>query len=68
MDQAGRKAMKYTNLFHQIASFQNLQSASKKAMRSKKSQMTAARFYFHLETELLELEKDLLNETYCPVP
>jgi len=58
--------MKYQYLFNQITSFKNLLSAFNKAMRSKKKQIDATRFYFHLETELLVLEKDLLNETYEP--
>ncbi|KPA13619.1 RNA-directed DNA polymerase (reverse transcriptase), partial [Candidatus Magnetomorum sp. HK-1] len=58
--------MKYNHLFDQIACFKNLQNAGRKAMRSKKNNVEALRLYFHLETELLELEKELLNETYEP--
>ncbi|KPA16217.1 RNA-directed DNA polymerase (reverse transcriptase), partial [Candidatus Magnetomorum sp. HK-1] len=58
--------MKYNHLFDQIACFKNLQNAGRKAMRSKKNNVEAIRLYFHLETELLELEKELLNETYEP--
>lgn len=57
---------RYGYLFEQIATFDNLLLAAKKALRDKKDRLPVAEFYFHLETELLQLEEELRTNTYVP--
>ena len=59
---------RYGHLFEQIATFDNLLLAAKKALRGKKSKSPVAEFYFHLEPELLRLEEELKTGTYVPCP
>ena len=55
---------RYSGLYNQIIPFNNLYLASQKAFRGKKDKERVSLFYFHLETELLKLERELKNETY----
>jgi RNA-directed DNA polymerase len=56
----------YKHLYPQICSFQNLLSAFWKARRHKSAKPDVAAFEFDLEQNLLQLEEELLSETYCP--
>ena len=55
-------------LFEQITHLDNLFFAAQKAFRGKKSRPGVALFYFHLETELLTLQRELQKGTYQPRP
>lgn len=55
---------RYSGLFNQITCFENLYQAAQKAFRGKKEKERVALFYFHLESELLKLERELKKETY----
>lgn len=59
---------RYGNLFEDIASFENLLAAAKKAFRGKKYRTRVARFYFDMENELLRIREELLDRTYMPRP
>ena len=56
------------HLFEQIVRFDNLLAAAHKAVQGKKNRPPVAAFYFHLETELLQLERELLSKSYRPRP
>ena len=56
----------YNRLFQKICSFQNLFDASQKAQRGKRFQHEVARFNFHLERELYQLQTELQTQTYRP--
>jgi retron-type reverse transcriptase len=56
------------NLFPLICSFPNLLLAWKKAKRGTKPNQENLSFSFHLEQELLQLQSELLSETYKPKP
>ena len=56
------------HLFERIVRFDNLLAAAHNAVRGKKNRQPVAAFYFHLETELLQLERELLGDSYCPRP
>jgi RNA-directed DNA polymerase len=55
-------------LFEQIASFENLWLAFRKASRGKRSRENVADFEYHLEGWLLRLQRQLLARTYTPAP
>jgi len=55
-------------LFESVVSFDNLLRASEKALRGQKKKPTAARFFFNLEGELLQLQEELIEGTYQPLP
>jgi hypothetical protein len=55
-------------LFERVASFDNLLLASEKALRGQKRKPAAARFFFNLEGELLQLQEELIEGTYQPLP
>ncbi len=59
---------RYGHLFERIVSFDNLLLASEKALRGQKRKPAAARFFFNLETELLQLQEELIAGTYQPRP
>ena len=59
---------RYGHLFEQIAAFENLHRAAQRALLGKKRRLPVARFYFHLETELLRLEEELRAGRYVPQP
>jgi len=59
-------AKKYDNLWGELTSFENLLLAYKKAAKGKRSQPEVADFENNRERYLFELQKRLLNKTYCP--
>lgn len=54
------------HLYERLCSFQNLFLAFKKAFRGKRTDQVAATFCFNLERELLALQEELRQKTYCP--
>ena len=56
----------YNHLYEQIYSFENLLLAARQAQKRKRSKLDVARFNFHLEGELLNIQAELLNQTYRP--
>jgi retron-type reverse transcriptase len=59
---------RHGNLFEQIVDFENLRKAARRAFRGKKQNIRVAEFYFHLETELLQLQEELCAAAYQPRP
>ncbi len=57
---------RYGNLYSQITSFENLLLASKKAQKGKRYRDNVLSFNHHLESELLQLQTELLDQTYQP--
>jgi RNA-directed DNA polymerase len=53
-------------LFEQIASFENLWRAFRKASRGKRARPDVAEFEYHLEGWLLRLRQQLLSKRYTP--
>ena len=58
----------YNQLFRQIYPFECLWEAAKKSEKGKHNRAATLRFRFHLERELLRLEKELKNKRYKPGP
>jgi len=58
----------YRNLYPKIYDFSNLYISFLRARRGKRDRVEVARFEFHLERNLLELERELVNRTYQPGP
>jgi retron-type reverse transcriptase len=58
----------YGGLFERIVSFENLLLAAKKAWRGKRHKGSVAAFYFNLESELIQLQQELISDTYQPQP
>jgi RNA-directed DNA polymerase len=56
---------RYGDLFDKITSFENLLNAARKAQRGKRRKSTTATFNLKLENELLRLQAELRNKTYC---
>jgi len=56
----------YKNLYPQIYSFENLYTAYRKARRGKRSRVAVAAFEFDMERNLLELERELCDQSYRP--
>ncbi len=54
------------NIWTQITSFENLLIAYKKARLGKRSRNEVALFGLNLETNLLQLQDELINKTYVP--
>ena len=54
------------NLFGEVSSYENLREAFRLAMRGAGNSRAACRFFFHLEPELLELQRELRSGTYTP--
>lgn len=55
-------------IYSQITSFENLVRASEAARRGKRMRRDVAKFDFDLERELLRLETELRDFSYCPGP
>lgn len=55
-------------VFGNVAAFDNLLGAARRALRGKRDRAAVAAFYFGLESELLSLERDLNAGTYQPRP
>ena len=56
----------HKHLYPQITSFDNLYLAFKAARKGKRSRPDVAEFEFNLEGNLLDLQKELQEETYTP--
>jgi len=56
------------HLYDQIHTWDNLYLAWRKAARGKRGREPAARFEFHLEDNLLQLQEELQDKTYRPGP
>jgi len=56
----------YKNLYPQIYTFENLYTAYRKARRGKRSRVAVAAFEFDMEHNLLELQRELCDQTYRP--
>ncbi len=56
----------FKNLYGQICSFDNLLLAAKKAQKGKRYKNSVARFNIDLEKELVQLRRELVDQTYCP--
>ena len=57
---------RYGHLFERIVTFENLHQAAITAFRGKKDKPRVALFYFHMETELLKLQEELVAGAYQP--
>lgn len=57
---------RYGNLYPQIIEFENLLLSTRKAQRGKRFRDNVLDFNYHLETELIKLQKELTNKTYRP--
>lgn len=58
----------YKRLYPQICDFENLYWAFRKARRGKRGRPDVAAFEYDLELELVDLRKELTNESYRPGP
>ena len=54
------------NLWPRVTSFENLYEAFRRARRAKRSRPDVAAFEYNLESNLLALQRDLLEGTYRP--
>lgn len=59
---------RHGQLFAQICAFENLLKAAQQAQKGKRTQTNVARFNFHLERELLKLQRELTQKTWQPGP
>ena len=59
---------RYGNLFDQVVAFSNLLDVTRKAQRGKRDRRDVARFLFHLEPELFQLQDELRAGTYRMQP
>jgi RNA-directed DNA polymerase len=59
---------RYGRLWEEMISFENLLRAAHAAARGKRFKPGVARFFFHLEPQLLRLHEELAAETYRPGP
>jgi len=57
---------RHDNLFDRIASFNALRPAAQRAVRGKRKKPGAASFFANLESELLTLERQLLDGSFRP--
>ena len=57
---------RYGELFESVVTFENLLYAAKKAGRGKKNKTAVALFFFNLENELIQLQSELISESYKP--
>jgi len=58
----------YKNLYPKIYSWDNIYDAWRKARKGKRGQEPAATFEFNLETNLIQLQRELRDKTYRPGP
>ena len=59
-------ARRFTDLYRRIIGFDTLWYACRAAVKGKRTKDEVARFEFHVEERLLELEHDLTARTYRP--
>jgi retron-type reverse transcriptase len=57
---------RHAHLWQPITDFANLHTAAQQAQRGKRFRSNVLAFNYNLETELLTLQADLLNQTYQP--
>lgn len=57
---------RHDNLFGQIANFQALHAAARRAIRGKRRKSGAASFFANLEAEIINLERQLRDGSYRP--
>jgi retron-type reverse transcriptase len=57
---------RYDNLWPEIIAFENLLAAAQKAQKGKRFRHNVLAFNYNLETELLNLQTELANQTYTP--
>ncbi len=57
---------RYGKLWPQVVDFGNLAEAARKAQRGKRFRENVLLFNFRLESELIELQNDLIGKTYQP--
>jgi RNA-directed DNA polymerase len=57
---------RYGNLWHQVVDFENLLLAARQARRGKRFRQNVLAFNYNLESELLQIQAELENHTYCP--
>jgi retron-type reverse transcriptase len=57
---------RYGNLYSQIINFENILLASRQAQKGKRFRDNVLDFNYHLETELIRLQKQLTDKTYQP--
>ncbi len=56
----------YNHLFAEITSFENLLAAARRAERGKRQQASVGRFRTNIEAEVLQLQRELRDQTYTP--
>lgn len=59
---------RYGYLFAEIVSFDSLMRAARQAYRGKRNKSRVAAFYFNLENEVLDLQRELKSGIYKPLP
>ncbi|MFH7029853.1 MAG: reverse transcriptase domain-containing protein [Heteroscytonema crispum UTEX LB 1556] len=57
---------RYGNLYPEIINFENILLASRQAQKGKRFRDNVLDFNYHLETELIRLQKQLTDKTYQP--
>ena len=57
---------RYGNLYPQVIEFENLLLATRQAQKGKRFRDNVLDFNYHLETELIKLQKELTDKTYQP--
>jgi retron-type reverse transcriptase len=57
---------RYGNLWEKVISWENLVLAARKARRGKRSRLSVQTFEFGLEKQLLQLQRELQQQTYEP--
>lgn len=57
---------RYGGLYEQVCDFQNLLRAAQNAQRGKRDKPNVAKFNFHLERELIDLRRALLDKNWQP--
>ncbi|QFS51276.1 RNA-directed DNA polymerase [Nostoc sphaeroides] len=57
---------RYGNLYPEIINFKNILLASRQAQKGKRFRDNVLDFNYHLETELIRLQKQLTDKTYQP--
>ena len=58
------KMRRRDNLFEQVCSFDNLVKACRNAMKGKKTRPETTWYDFHMEFEMIKLQKELLSDCY----
>ena len=58
----------YKNLYPQIYTFENLYTAFRNARAGKRSRVDVSAFEFDMEQNLLQLQRELCDQTYRPGP